>query len=56
MGYFELIMGFILVTTFGWILLRNSKRSGFIHALFRIDTVAGMLAGIYLIVSTFQSM
>jgi hypothetical protein len=56
MGYFELIIGVLLLATFTWILVRNSKRSGFIHALFRIDTIAGVGAGLYLIITSFQSL
>jgi Co/Zn/Cd efflux system component len=52
MGYMNLIMGIVLLAIFTWILLRNSRRSGFIHTLFRIDTIAGMTAGLYLIVTS----
>jgi len=48
MEFFKLISGIILTVVFLWILVRNSKRTGFIHALGRIDTILGVIAGIYL--------
>jgi len=48
MNYLKLILGLAFLFTFAWILISNSKRSGFIHTLFRIDTIIGMVAGLYL--------
>lgn len=48
MEYFKLILGIGLTVTFIWILIRNSKRTNFIHALLRVDTILGVIAGIYL--------
>lgn len=53
MEYFKFIAGIVLTVVFLWILMRNSKRSGFIHALLRIDTILGVAAGLYLIISSF---
>lgn len=48
MDYLKLILGIAFLTIFTWILISNSRRSGFIHTLFRIDTIIGMVAGLYL--------
>ena len=52
MDYTRLILGIGLLTIFTWLLIRNSKRSGFIHTLFRFDTIVGMVAGLYLIATS----
>ena len=52
MDYLKLILGIAFLIIFTWILITNSRRSGFMHTLFRIDTVIGMVAGLYL---TFSS-
>lgn len=49
MEFLELGPGTGLLIAFTWILLRNIGRSGFIHAMFRIDTIIGMMAGPYLV-------
>lgn len=49
MEYLKLILGIMLTASFIWILVKNSRRSGFIHALLRIDTIIGVVAGVYLI-------
>ena len=49
MDYTKLLAGLGLLVIFTWILIRNGKRSGFIHTLFRIDTILGIVAGVYLI-------
>ncbi len=56
MGYFELIAGVLLLASFTWMLVRNSKRSGFIHGLFRIETIAGVAAGLYLVITSVQTL
>jgi hypothetical protein len=49
MEYFNLILGVVLVIAFTWILIRNSKRSGLLHSLLRIDTIGGIVGGLYLV-------
>lgn len=56
MEYMKLILGIGLFALFTWILVRNSKRSGFIHTLFRIDTLVGMVVGLYLIFTATHSL
>ncbi len=56
MEYIKLILGIGFLVAFAWILVRNSKRSGFLHALIRIDTVVGMVAGIYLVFTSIHSL
>lgn len=48
----KLVSGIALLIVFGWILLRNKERKGVIHSLFRIDTLVGIVAGIYLILTS----
>jgi hypothetical protein len=49
MEYVNLILGIVLVIAFTWVLVRNSKRSGFFHSLLRIDTIGGIVGGLYLV-------
>ena len=56
MDYTRLILGIALLAIFTWLLIRNSKRSGFIHMLFRFDTIVGMVAGLYLIISSVHTL
>jgi hypothetical protein len=56
MEYIKLIFGIGFIATFTRLLLRNRNRSGFIHTLFRIDTLAGMVAGLYLIFTSIHSL
>ena len=56
MEYIKLILGVVLIIAFTWILFRNSKRSGLLHALLRIDTVLGMIAGLYLAITSVHSL
>lgn len=55
MEVMKLISGIGLLVVFTWILIKNSRRSGFIHNLFRIDTIVGMVAGLYLLFISIQS-
>ena len=48
----KLVSGIALLIVFGWILPRNKERKGVIHSLFRIDTLVGIVAGIYLILTS----
>lgn len=56
MKVFTLLLGIALLAVFTWILIRNGKRTGFIHTLFRFDTLVGISASIYLIVSSLSSL
>jgi hypothetical protein len=55
MGYLTLVLGLTLLAVFTWLLIRNGKRSGFIHRLFSIDIILGIAAGLYLIASSVYS-
>ncbi len=56
MDYIKLVGGILLLIAFTWILMRNSKRSGILHALLRIDTVLGMAGGVYLVFNAFHAL
>lgn len=56
MEYLNLVLGIILLAAFTWILVSNSKRKGFIHSLLRIDTILGIVAGLYLTMSSIASL
>lgn len=56
MEYTKLTLGIALLVAFTWILFRNSKRSGLLHALIRIDTIVGMIAGLYLVITAVHSL
>jgi hypothetical protein len=56
MEYMMLILGIGLLAIFTWILIRNRKRTGVIHTLFRIDTIVAVLAGLYFVFSSVKSL
>jgi hypothetical protein len=56
MEYIKLILGIGLFAAFSWILVKNSRRSGLLHSLLRIDTIVGMVAGLYLVFTSVQSL
>jgi hypothetical protein len=56
MEYFKLILGLVLTVTFIWLLIKNSKRTSFVNALFRVDTILGLVAGVYLVFSSTQAL
>ncbi len=55
MNYFNLFLGLAFVAVFFWLLWRNAERKGFVNALFRIDTIIGLGAGIYLVTTSVAS-
>jgi hypothetical protein len=56
MEYIKLILGLGLTVTFIWLLMKNSKRTSFISALFRLDTILGLIAGVYLVSTSTYSL
>lgn len=56
MEYMNLFLGLALLIVFIWIFVKNGKRTGLLHALIRIDTVVGLIAGAYLTVSSVFSL
>jgi uncharacterized membrane protein len=49
MEYTKLFLGITLIIVFTWLLFRNMKRSSLLHSLLRIDTILGLIAGLYLV-------
>jgi hypothetical protein len=56
MDYLKLVSGIALLIIFSWLLVKNTKRKGFMNALFQIDTFIGIIAAIYLIVTSTASL
>jgi hypothetical protein len=56
MEYVNFIMGVGLFVAFTWIFVRNRKRSGWLHALLRIDTITGIVAGLYLVLTSVHAL
>ncbi len=56
MGYVKLIAGIGLILVFTWLLVKNSKRTGFMNALLRFDIIVGIIAGVYLVVASMGSL
>gem|GEM_PF-1350563 len=56
MEYIKLILGIGLLAVFTWILIKNSKRTSFIHSLLRVDTIVGMIVGVYLVFTSVHSL
>jgi hypothetical protein len=47
----KMVAGIFLLCVFGWLLKRSSKRYGFLQAVFSLDILLGLAAGVYLIVA-----
>ncbi len=56
MEYTKLVLGIIFIVAFTLVLYKNIKRSGLLHFLLRIDTVIGMFAGVYLVITSLHSL
>jgi hypothetical protein len=56
MDYMKLISGIVLLAVFTWILVRTSKRTGSLHMLTRMDTIVGVIAGLYLVITSVKSL
>ena len=56
MEYIQLMIGILLILIFSWLLVKNLKRKGFMNALLRIDTIGGIIAGFYLIITSIGSL
>jgi hypothetical protein len=54
MEYFKLFSGIVLLILFGWIFFKNRKRTGILHGLIRLDILVGVIAGFYLIFTSFR--
>ena len=55
MDYVKLVAGLLLLIVFGWLLIRNGKRTGFLQAFFSIDILLGLIAGFYLLITSVVS-
>lgn len=56
MEYIELFAGFVLIVVFAWILVRNSKRTGWQSAVLTLDNVLIIIAGICLVIFSTRSL
>ena len=54
MEYFNLVFGIGLILVFLWLLIENRKRSHILY--FPIDTIIGIVVGVYLVVVSIQSL
>lgn len=52
MDYLKLSLGIIVLVAFVFILQKNSKRKGFANAIFLPDTFLGIVAGLYLVITS----
>lgn len=52
MEYTKLVLGIALIITFTWFLRKSIKRYGFARALTSIDIILGLIAGLYLIITS----
>ena len=57
MEYLELILGVILTVTYTWLVIRRRrKKSSFFESIFHFDIMIGMIAGLYLVVTSIYSL
>jgi type II secretory pathway component PulF len=56
MEYIQLFIGILLIVIFFWLLIRNLHRKGFMNALLRIDTIGGIVARLYLVVTSMAAL
>jgi len=52
MDYLKFFGGLLVFFVFVGLLWRNSKQKGFASAIFSFDIVLGLIAGLYLIISS----
>ena len=52
MEFGRLILGAALIVVFGWFLIKNVKRYGVAKALFSLDIILGLIAGLYLVITS----
>jgi hypothetical protein len=56
MEYFKLLLGIGFTIVFTWAFFRNSKKSGFVPSLFSLETMIGLIAGIYIVIISINSL
>lgn len=52
MEYLELILGVALTGTYTWLVIRRGKKTSFFESLFHFDIMIGIIAGLYLIITS----
>ena len=52
MEYVKLLVGIVMIVVFTWILVRNSKRTGWMDALLRLDNLLIVAIGAYMVVTS----
>ena len=52
MEFARLILGAVFIVVFGWFLARKIRRYGVAKALFSLDVLLGLIAGLYLVISS----
>jgi hypothetical protein len=56
MDYLELTLGIILIVTYIWLIMRRRKKSSLLESVFHFDIIIGMIAGLYLIITSIYSL
>jgi hypothetical protein len=56
MDYLELTLGIILTVTYIWLIMRRRKKSSLLESVFHFDIIIGMIAGLYLIITSIYSL
>jgi hypothetical protein len=56
MEYLELTLGLILTVTYTWLVIKRRKKSSLFESVFHFDIMIGMIAGLYLVVTSIYSL
>jgi hypothetical protein len=56
MDYLELALGIILTVTYIWLIRRRRENSSLLQSVFHFDIIIGMIAGLYLIITSIYSL
>jgi hypothetical protein len=56
MEYVELTLGIILIVTYTWLVIRRRKKSSLFESVFHFDIIIGMIAGLYLVITSIYSL
>jgi hypothetical protein len=56
MEYIKLFIGILIILVFLWLLKKNINRKGMINAMLQIDTIVGIIAGFYLVITSMAAL
>lgn len=55
MDYLKIFIGLVLIVVLSLVLFKNIKRKGLVNSLIQFDTLTGLIVGVYVLVTSVQS-